>query len=175
MLIIFGGLPGTGKTTISKQIAKQLNAVYLRIDTVEQAFKKLSGFAEHWVGPEGYMICYAIALDNLKLGLPVVADSVNPIAITRNDWQKVAMDANAPFIEIELVCSNAKEHQRRIETRKADIPGHNLPNWIDVLNRDYEPWQSKSIALDTSEYSVEESVEIIMDFIRSKNLIESSQ
>ncbi|HAU1975266.1 TPA: AAA family ATPase, partial [Legionella pneumophila] len=32
MLIIFGGLPGTGKTTISKQIAKQLNAVYLRID-----------------------------------------------------------------------------------------------------------------------------------------------
>ncbi|MCZ4721508.1 hypothetical protein [Legionella pneumophila] len=85
------------------------------------------------------------------------------------------MDANAPFIEIELVCSNAKEHQQRIETRKADIPGHNLPNWIDVLNRDYEPWQSKSMALDTSEYSVEESVEIIMDFIRSKNLIESSQ
>ncbi|ASQ45167.1 AAA family ATPase [Legionella clemsonensis] len=168
MLIIFGGLPGTGKTTLSKQLAKQLKAVYLRIDTVEQAFKKFSGFAEKRVGPEGYMISYAIALDNLKLGLSVVADSVNPIAITRNAWRKVAMDANTPFIEIELVCSNAKAHQRRIETRKADIPGHRLPNWIDVLNRDYEPWLSKSMTLDTSEYSIEESVELIMDFIRSK-------
>ncbi|AMV14921.1 hypothetical protein SCO11_11440 [Legionella pneumophila serogroup 1] len=95
-------------------------------------------------------------------------DSVNPIAITRDDWQKVALDANKPFIEIELVCSNTKEHQRRIETRKADIPGHKLPKWIDVLNRDYEPWQSKSIVLDTTEHSVSESVEIIMDFISQK-------
>ncbi|HAT2073454.1 TPA: AAA family ATPase [Legionella pneumophila] len=168
MLIIFGGLPGTGKTTLSKQIAKQLNAVYLRIDTVEQVLKKCSN-SDHLVGPEGYMVCYAVALDNLKLGLPVVADSVNPIAITRDDWQKVALDANKPFIEIELVCSNTKEHQRRIETRETDIPGHKLPKWVDVLNRDYEPWQSKSVTLDTSKYSVDESVKIIMDFINRKS------
>lgn len=168
MLIIFGGLPGTGKTTLSKQIAKQLNAVYLRIDTVEQVLKKCSN-SDHLVGPEGYMVCYALALDNLKLGLPVVADSVNPIAITRDDWQKVALDANKPFIEIELVCSNTKEHQRRIETRETDIPGHKLPKWVDVLNRDYEPWQSKSVTLDTSKYSVDESVKIIMDFINRKS------
>ncbi len=167
MLIIFGGLPGTGKTTLSKQIAKQLNAVYLRIDTVEQVLKKCPNSES--IGPEGYMVCYALALDNLKLGLPVVADSVNPIAITRNDWQKVAMDASKPFIEIELVCSNTKEHQRRIETREADIPGHKLPKWIDISHRDYEPWQSKSMTLDTSEHSVDESVKIIMDFINRKN------
>lgn len=171
MLIIFGGLPGTGKTTLSKQIAKQLNAVYLRIDTVEQVLKKCSS-SDHLVGPEGYMVCYALALDNLKLGLSVVADSVNPIAVTRNDWRQIAMDTSKPFIEIELVCSNIKEHQRRIETRKADIPGHKLPTWVDVLNRDYEPWQSKSMTLDTSEYSVDESVRIIMDFIISKKLHE---
>jgi predicted kinase len=35
MLIIFGGLPGTGKTAIAKQIAKQLKGLYLRVDTVE--------------------------------------------------------------------------------------------------------------------------------------------
>lgn len=39
MLIIFGGLPGTGKTTISKEVAKRLKAVYLRMDTIEQTFK----------------------------------------------------------------------------------------------------------------------------------------
>ena len=35
MLIIFGGLPGTGKTTISKEVAKCLNSVYLRVDTID--------------------------------------------------------------------------------------------------------------------------------------------
>jgi predicted kinase len=113
------------------------------------------------------MISYAIALDNLKLGLSVIADSVNPIAITRNDWQKVARNANTPFVEIELICSNTKEHQLRIETRTADISGHILPNWNDVLNRHYEPWQSKSITIDTSEYSIDESVNQILDFIKS--------
>jgi predicted kinase len=166
MLIIFGGLPGTGKTILSKHIAKQLNAVHLRIDTIEQVFKKFPYF-EQFVGPEGYMISYAIALDNLKLGLSVIADSVNPIAITRNDWQKVARNANTPFVEIELICSNTKEHQLRIETRTADISGHILPNWNDVLNRHYEPWQSKSITIDTSEYSIDESVNQILDFIKS--------
>ncbi|CAM3662087.1 hypothetical protein [Legionella longbeachae] len=40
-----------------------------------------------FIGPEGYLISYAIAKENLALGLTVIADSVNPIAITRQDWQ----------------------------------------------------------------------------------------
>ncbi|MCE5382318.1 AAA family ATPase, partial [Pectobacterium punjabense] len=36
MLIIFGGLPGTGKSTIARLLATRLNAVWLRIDTIEQ-------------------------------------------------------------------------------------------------------------------------------------------
>ncbi|MFO7481079.1 AAA family ATPase, partial [Oceanibaculum nanhaiense] len=32
MLIVFGGLPGTGKTTLSRALADRLRAVYLRID-----------------------------------------------------------------------------------------------------------------------------------------------
>lgn len=36
MLYIFGGLPGTGKTELSMDLARRLGAVYLRIDAIEQ-------------------------------------------------------------------------------------------------------------------------------------------
>jgi hypothetical protein len=39
MLIILGGLPGTAKTAIARELARQLGAVYLRIDSIEQAIR----------------------------------------------------------------------------------------------------------------------------------------
>jgi len=166
MLIIFGGLPGTGKTTVSKEIAKRLKAVYLRVDTIEQTLKNLEGYPDSLiVGSEGYLISYAIAKENLALGLDVVADSVNPIAITRHDWRQVAKETNTAFIEIELICSDKREHQNRVERRVADIEGHKLPTWKDVLNRDYEPWDSILMLVDTSKHAVDESVQKIIEYI----------
>ena len=40
MLIILGGLPGTGKTTIARELARQLGAEHLRIDSIEQAIRE---------------------------------------------------------------------------------------------------------------------------------------
>ena len=69
MLIIFGGLPGTGKTTIARALAKQLEAVYLRIDSIEQAIRT-SAFrpAGADIGPEGYFVACELAADNLRMG-----------------------------------------------------------------------------------------------------------
>jgi predicted kinase len=35
MLIVFGGFPGTGKTTIAQKLANKLAAIYIRIDSLE--------------------------------------------------------------------------------------------------------------------------------------------
>src|SRR5690348_505108 len=103
MLYIFGGLPGAGKSTLSAVLARRCNACYLRIDTIEQTMRD-SGLTVD--GPAGYLMGYRLALDNLRLGLSVVADSVNPISITRKSWIHVATQAEAPFVEIEVVCSD---------------------------------------------------------------------
>ncbi len=65
MLIVFSGLPGTGKTTLSKALAAHLECTYLRIDSIEQALRK-SGALRQDVGASGYQVTYAMALDNLR-------------------------------------------------------------------------------------------------------------
>src|SRR5688500_3340993 len=122
-LFIFAGLPGAGKTTLARLLAREFRAAYLRIDTVEQALREervdLSG-------PEGYVVAYRIAADNLQLGVSVVADSVNPLTITRRAWRDVAARVDAPFVEIEIICSDEQEHRRRVESRASDMAGHRL-------------------------------------------------
>lgn len=155
MLIILGGLPGVGKTTIAKSLAKHLQAVYLRIDSIEEALKNsLNNNIKKLNGPEGYMTAYAVAKDNLLNGLTVVADSVNPIELSRSQWRETAVQVNRPYIEIEIICSDKEFHQQRVESRKVDIPGQILPTWQDVLNRDYEEWTSKKVTIDTAVESI---------------------
>ena len=77
MLIVFSGLPGTGKTTIASELARRTNAVYLRIDVIEQALRDAKVLTGD-VGASGYGLANALALSNLRLGQTVIADCVNP-------------------------------------------------------------------------------------------------
>jgi len=59
---------------------------------------------------------------NLQLGRAVVEDAVNPLQVTRDAWRQVADRAGVKVIEIEILCSDPREHRHRIETRVVDIP-----------------------------------------------------
>ena len=157
MLIVFGGLPGTGKTTLARLIAKQRGAAYLRIDTIEQAIRG-SGMLAGEVGPSGYLVGYALAEANLALGQDVIADSVNPLGITREAWRQAAANASSPCVEIEVVCSDSAEHRRRVETRVTDVAGLQLPSWEAVQRRDYDPWDRPRLILDTAGRSVADAL-----------------
>lgn len=158
MLIILGGLPGTGKTTLARTLAKQLGAMHLRVDTIEQTLQATLGGG---IGAAGYAVAQRLAEDNLRLGHMVIADSVNPVAASRAGWRRAAVAADARFLEIEVICSNATEHRHRVETRQADIVGHRLPSWQDMVLRDYEPWQA-DLVIDTAWESVAGAVDQIV-------------
>jgi len=152
-LFIFSGLPGSGKTTLSQKLAQQSNAVHLRIDTIEQALRDLCNIN---VEGEGYRLAYRIAADNLRLGLDVVADSCNTIALTRREWENVATSNAAEFVNIEVQCSDTEEHRRRIESRATTIEGLKLPNWQSVIDREYDKWAGERVVIDTANQSIAE-------------------
>ncbi len=157
MLIVLGGLPATGKTTIAREAARRVRATHLRIDTIEQALRA-SGTLRGDVGAAGYVIAYALAEDMLRQGQVVIADSVNPLAQTRAAWRAVGARADVPVVEIEIIRSDPADHRRHVEARQSDIPGPVLPTWTDVVARDYEVWDEPHVIVDTSGRTVDQSV-----------------
>jgi predicted kinase len=155
MLVIFGGLPGTGKSTLALKLAGETGAVYLRIDTIERAL--VDGDEARYFGEQGYHVAYAVAADNLRLGHTVIADSVNPLVITREAWRNVAARAGVAAVEIEVICSDRAEHRRRVETRIAPIS----VTWQEVEARDFEPWTGDHIRIDTASQDIEQSLAVL--------------
>jgi predicted kinase len=166
MLIIFGGLPGTGKSTIAREVARALPAVFLRVDVIEQAMRS-SGASDGDIGPDGYVVAQALAESNLRLGHHVVADSVNPWPVTREAWRAPAEAAGCVHLEVEMVCTNRDEHRRRVESRAPDIPGLVLPGWEKVITRDYKPWPEADLRIDTARTEPEEAVSRIIAALKA--------
>ena len=163
MLIVMSGLPGVGKTAISRELAIAMGAVHLRIDSIEQSLRSAGWRVEG----EGYAVAYARAADNLALGRTVIADCVNPWPLTRAAWRAVAERSGVRAIEIEVVCSDPVEHRRRVEQRQPDIDGHQLPSWQDVVERDYRPWDEPRLVLDTARSGIAECVQAIASRLSS--------
>jgi predicted kinase len=166
MLIVFSGLPGTGKTVVARELARRIGAVHLRIDSIEQALRRGGSRVES----EGYDVAYAVAEDNLRLGRTVIADCVNPWTLTRDAWRSVATRADVAALDVEIVCSDAAEHRRRVESRAPDIAGHGLPSWQDVVQRDYHAWDRDRLVVDTAACDVDACVAAIAGSVGSWEL-----
>lgn len=149
VLISLSGLPGVGKTTVARALSQATGAMHLRVDSIETSLKVGPLKAEK-IDAAGYLIAIAVAQDNLRLGHNVIADTVNPIDLSREMWRDAADAVSATLLDVELICSDPAEHRRRVESRGADIPGHKIPNWEDVIAREYHPWDKDVFRVDTA-------------------------
>lgn len=74
MLYVFSGLPGTGKSTLTRALARHVGAVHLRIDCIEQALRVLPGTAANpdagdAIGDAGIVIDSAARTESQSLHL----------------------------------------------------------------------------------------------------------
>jgi predicted kinase len=158
-LVVVGGLPAVGKTTIAVALARQAGAAFVRIDSIEQAILRATSLVQ--LGPVGYIVGYALAVDQLRNGLSVVAECVNPLAVTRDAWREAGLSQGASIVEVELICSDPAEHRRRAETRDIDVAGLRAPTWHEIVEREYHAWDRAHLVLDTATNSVRDCVATI--------------
>jgi predicted kinase len=164
-LIALAGLPGVGKSSIAQHLARRSGAIWLRIDSMDQAIWA-SGTAPSDLFDWSYRAAQAIAADNLALGLDVIADCVNDCQEARDGWETAAQCTGAEVKWLEVVCSDPIEHRRRIETRSSDITGLALPDWNAVAVRSYDAWNRDRLVIDTAHRNLELCVDEALDLLR---------
>lgn len=165
LLVVVGGLPAVGKTAVCRALLGERPMTppmtWLRVDSIEQALRRSGEMAPDMPGGAGYYAAAAVAGDVLSTGGDVLVECVNPLPITRRLWERTAVDAGSRLLQVELVCSDRDEHRRRVEQRVSDIEGLVLPDWRDVLQRDYAPWPEADLRLDTGRLEVTGAAELI--------------
>jgi predicted kinase len=148
LLVAFAGLPGVGKSTLAVRVGAALRAPVLPVDPVERALAGY-GLVGDVPGMAAYGAVAGLAEVQLRLGLSVVVDAVNPVASARGLWHELAERAGVPLRMIEVHCGDEAEHRRRVEARLAD--GRH-PTWEQTLLRraGYEPIIGPRLVVDTA-------------------------
>jgi predicted kinase len=150
VLLLIGGLPGVGKTTVAREVARRSRGAHVRIDALEAGLVDLGLAAPGRVGAAGYALALTVADTLLAGSATVVADAVFPVAESRAPWTALAERHGVPATWVRLVCGDAAEHRRRVEQRAGDLPGLVYPDWAAVTGREVDGWAEPHTVVDTA-------------------------
>jgi predicted kinase len=152
-LIIFSGLPGTGKSTLAEAVGKALEIPVFAKDWLEAALLR-SGLkptsADKSLGYAGYELLTVLAKRQLMLGQSVILDSVAASRTIRDTWLSLTEQYNADYRVIECICSNESLHRSRLKQRQLNIPGWHELEWSEVerVKQYYFLWEEERLTLD---------------------------
>lgn len=155
-MIVFSGIPGTGKSTLAEAIGRNLGIPVFAKDWLEATLVR-SGLEptseEKSLGFAGYELLTILAERQFMLGQSVILDSVAASQTIRSTWRELAEKYGADYRVIECICSDETLHRSRLNGRKRNIPGWHELEWSEVkrVKQYYSAWDVEHLILDMAE------------------------
>ena len=118
LVVQMHGEPGSGKSTIAREIGARLGLVVIDKDVIKAALLR-TGVAEQQAAAGAYEVFFAQARAFVANGHSIILD--NPVywdSVERR-WLEIAEAAGSPPILIECICADRDEIARRLATRDA--------------------------------------------------------
>ena len=167
-LVIFSGLPGTGKSTLANRLAHELKWPLLRIDDVV-------GYVPDNAGVEFWDSCVEVLLTlaeaQLELGLSVIVDSVF-MNTDRHHAQALAQKHQAHFRPIYTFLSDDAIWEARVAARFIELNHPDVATWAQVQRQrgHFRTWEPDTALFADAVNSAEKNYEAVLRFVTSEEV-----
>jgi predicted kinase len=167
MLLIICGLPGVGKTTLAKAIAKRFHLVHLNSDIIRKKHFRRRTYSER-EKMRVYDLLFYETEKHVRNGNGVVVDATFYKNVLRKKATAIAKKYKTKFFIIECTLDES-ELKKRIERRKK-TKNASEADWTVYLKikKQYEPIKEKHLTLNTA-LALTKQLKMVKEWISTKS------
>lgn len=125
-LVVFKGMAGSGKSTLSRALSRGLGWQLIDKDDVKDVLHECIPDS----GGLAYAVMFNVARRQLLQGCSVICDSPLTFRTFYERAERIACEAGAALAVVECTCPDDDEWRRRIDARKTlNLPAHHQTDW----------------------------------------------
>jgi predicted kinase len=151
-VVVFTGLPGTGKSTLADSLATTTRSPSFSLDWILGAMVPtglLSGLERSKSLLLERQLLRMLFTRQLMLGQSAILDCIVPDDVL-DDWTDAAGSQGGRLLTIECLCSDEAVHRSRVKSRVRGIPGWHEVDWshVEFMRAETPPLVAEKLTVD---------------------------